>query len=46
MVVQNGKVWWEFLITTHTTDEEIDQTATPILLKAVVLVEKQLRVQD
>ena len=45
VVGQNGKVRWEFLITAHTTDKEIDKTATPILLKAVALVEKQLGMQ-
>ena len=45
MVGQNGKVRWEFFITAHTTDEEIERTATPILLRAVVQAEKQLGVQ-
>ena len=39
VVCQNVKVRWELLITAHTTDEEIERTATPNLLRAVDQVE-------
>ena len=40
LVGTGGKVRWEFLLTTDTTDEEIEQTATTKLTRAVTKVEQ------
>ena len=45
LVGTGGKVRWEFLLSIDTTDDEIEQTTTTKLRRAVKKVERQLGIQ-